>query len=172
MNASSTSSQGFFGRRALGLSVLFLVVVLDQISKHFMLTSGIKLPQPLLDPILSLTLAWNPGMSFSFLADFAYSRELLSVIAILASLVFIVWMGQKNVPRPTLHQWSLGMLTGGAIGNVLDRFQHGAVVDFFHFHWYDATVFIFNGADTFISLGVALLFFESMLEQRKEKRSY
>lgn len=158
----------FFGKRALGLSVLLLAVVLDQISKDFMLRATLDMPYELLTPILSLTLAWNPGMSFSFLADFAYSRELLSTIAIIAAIVFVVWMRQDDAPRPHLHQIALGLLTGGAIGNVIDRFNHGAVVDFFHFHWYDTTLFIFNGADAFISIGVVLLFLENMFTKKRE----
>lgn len=160
----------FISRRDLGLSVLFFVVVVDQISKHFMLNAPMPLPQDFIPPFLSLTLAWNPGMSFSFMADFIYAKEALSTIAILASIIFIFWMGQKDVPRPALHQFSLGMITGGAIGNVIDRFQFGAVVDFFHLHWGDLTLFIFNGADAFISLGVALLFVESFLPSGEKKR--
>ena len=107
-------------------------------------------------PFFDLVLAWNIGISFGwFQNDNPIAQIGLMVVKALAVIALAVWMSRS---RTLLASISLGMIIGGAIGNAIDRFAYGAVVDFalFHiqiagkpFNWY-----VFNLADVAIVAGV------------------
>ena len=65
---------------------------------------------------------------------------------------------------------ALGLVLGGAIGNIWDRFQYGAVADFFHFHLGEWSFYVFNVADAAITLGVLLLIWEALLSPQKKPK--
>jgi signal peptidase II len=116
-------------------------------------------------PFLDLVLAWNPGISFGwFQSDSGVAQIVLMVVKAVAVIVLAVWMARS---RTLLATVALGLIIGGAIGNAIDRFAYGAVVDFalFHlqiggntFNWY-----VFNLADVAIVAGVAALLYDSFL---------
>ena len=108
-------------------------------------------------------LAWNVGISFGwFQTDNQLAQIALMVIKAVAVIVLGVWMARSRTLLATL---ALGLIIGGAVGNGIDRFLHGAVVDFALFHlqiggntynWY-----VFNLADVAIVAGVAALLYDS-----------
>jgi signal peptidase II len=116
-------------------------------------------------PFFDLVLAWNPGISFGwFQYDSPIAQIALMAVKAVAVVVLAVWMARSQTRLATL---ALGLIIGGAIGNAIDRFAYGAVVDFALFHvelggktynWY-----VFNLADAAIVAGVAALLYDSFL---------
>jgi signal peptidase II len=151
----------------LGAIAAVTVLALDQASKLWLLRvfdighrGSVKLT-----PFFDLVLAWNPGISFGwFQNDSPTAQIVLLLIKAAAVLILAVWMARSRTPIATV---ALGLIIGGAIGNAIDRFAYGAVVDFalFHvqiggntFNWY-----VFNLADIAIVAGVAALLYDSFL---------
>jgi signal peptidase II len=116
-------------------------------------------------PFFDLVLAWNVGISFGwFQSENQFAQIALIAIKAVAVIVLGVWMARSRTLLATL---ALGLIIGGAVGNGIDRFLHGAVVDFALFHldiggntynWY-----VFNLADVAIVAGVAALLYDSFL---------
>jgi signal peptidase II len=116
-------------------------------------------------PFFDLVLALNVGISFGwFQNDSQIAQVSLMLIKAVAVIVLAIWMARSRTLIATI---ALGMIIGGAIGNAIDRFAYGAVVDFalFHlqigantFNWY-----VFNLADVAIVAGVAALLYNSFL---------
>ncbi len=135
-----------------------LVIVLDLGSKYLadsLLTYAN--PVPLL-PVFDLTLLYNTGAAFSFLAGAGgWQRWLFVAIAMGMSAFLLHWM--YRTPRSHyLLGVGLALVLGGALGNLYDRTVHGHVVDFISLHWEGYYFPAFNIADTAITLGtIALL---------------
>jgi signal peptidase II len=116
-------------------------------------------------PFFDLVLAWNTGISYGWFQDeSATGQAVLLAVKAVAVIVLAVWMARS---RTLLATVALGLIIGGAIGNAIDRFAYGAVVDFALFHvriggkpfdWY-----VFNLADVAIVAGVAALLYDSFL---------
>ena len=138
-----------------------VVVVLDQWSKSWILAGLAPGEVQTLTPFFDLVLAFNRGAAFSFLADEpGWQHVLFVALALLASVV-IVWLIARHA-QEQLFCAGLGLILGGAIGNLIDRLQIGAVVDFLSFHaggWYWPA---FNAADSAITLGATLLILDSL----------
>lgn len=148
-----------------GLLIAVSVLAVDQVSKWWILSVVMNPPRVLeLTPFFNLVLVHNEGVSFGLFADGgAGGRWLLSAIALMVVGVLAVWMGRAESQRTA---WALGSLIGGALGNVIDRLVHGAVIDFLDLHvggWHWPA---FNVADSAIVIGAALLVFESFLTRR------
>ncbi len=117
---------------------------------------------------MSITHAHNYGAAFSFLANQdGWQQYFLVSISAIASLAIIIWMAKTS----TTH-WAklgaLGMILSGAIGNLIDRFALGFVVDFIDVHYQELHWPIFNIADITIALGVILLI---VIDIKQTKRS-
>lgn len=142
----------------LGLALAALVFGLDQTHKWWMLSVyAIEARQPVaLTSFLDLVLAWNRGISYGLLKTDL--QGLLIVVSLALSVMLWVWLARS---RAALNAAALAMVLGGALSNALDRAVHGAVADFFHFHWGSFSWYIFNLADVAIVAGVALLLYES-----------
>lgn len=113
---------------------------------------------------IGLGFGWNRGMSFSALDGFAYAPLMLAVVAIAAVGWFTHWLNEK--PWPSLHQAGLSLIIGGAIGNLCDRVQHGAVVDFLVLNPWGLFPYTFNVADVAITFGVVFLLLDIWRERR------
>jgi signal peptidase II len=110
----------------------------------------------------SLTMVWNHGISFGlFQSDTPYA---LIGLALLISGVFSVWLWRATGWTQAI---ALAMVIGGALGNVIDRFHFGAVADFFDFHIKGWHYPAFNMADSFITIGIAILLFDSVFLEPK-----
>ena len=111
----------------------------------------------LLTNFIDLTHVTNPGVSFSFLADFSeiYRIPLLVGVSLLAVSAMLFYQTRNWNNLDFFTRSGLACVLPGATGNLVDRVVYGYVTDFFHFRWYETSFFVNNLADCFISLGVA-----------------
>ena len=140
-----------------GLGLALTIFVLDQLSKYAVLF-GLNL-QDVGDhaqilPFFSFTMVHNIGISFGFFGSQGSGRWLLVVFQFAVALVMIDYVRAARSPWLTL---SLGLIIGGAIGNGLDRLRLGYVVDFLDFSGTHIFPWVFNVADSAITIGVMLL---------------
>jgi signal peptidase II len=142
--------------RGAALLLAALVVLLDQLSKWWILAAVMNPPREReVTPFFSLVLAWNRGISFSlFRSDSPAGPYLWAGLAAAVAIGLAWWLGRVNRPLPAT---AIGLVIGGAIGNALDRLRFGAVVDFLDLHWAGYHWPAFNLADSAITVGVALL---------------
>ena len=153
-------------RVASGLAVAAVVALVDQLAKASILGLFAERPPGTLlavTPFFNLTLTWNRGMSFGlFDNDSALNTVVFTVLAAVIVLGLLVWLWRA---REALVVLAIGLVIGGAIGNVIDRLWRGAVVDFLDFHLGQWHFYVFNTADAAISVGVALMLLDSLLAQ-------
>jgi signal peptidase II len=114
-------------------------------------------------PFFNLTLAYNPGAAFSFLSDQGgWQRWFFIVLAFVVSAVLLVWLSRlKREERWTAV--ALGLIIGGAVGNLIDRIWLGHVIDFIQLHYADLFWPAFNVADSAITVGVATMLLDSLV---------
>ena len=149
-----------------GLLIAILVIVFDQITKWVALV-GLDFGQ---NPItvtsfFNLILAWNRGVSFGMFNNAgSYGPWILSGIAIAVVLGLLYWLRQAE---NHLTVTALGLVIGGALGNVIDRFRFGAVVDFLDFHIAGYHWPTFNIADSAICVGAGLLLLDGLLSPER-----
>jgi signal peptidase II len=143
-----------------------LAVLLDQVSKLLVFRVLMEHEtERVILPVFSLVTRYNTGISFSFLAtDHVYGPWIFAGLASIIALGLLVWLSQTADRLPAI---GLALVVGGAIGNVIDRVREGAVMDFLLFHWKDLAWPAFNLADSFITIGVALLIFDGVFGGRK-----
>jgi signal peptidase II len=143
--------------RWLGMS--FAVIVVDQATKALILAAFRPGEQHVVTSFFSLTLAFNPGAAFSFLAGAdGWQRWLFAAIALAASVV-ILWLLKRG--GSALYCLGLALILGGALGNLWDRLAIGTVVDFLLFHYAGWAYPAFNVADSAITVGAGLLILDS-----------
>lgn len=140
---------------------MLLVVIIDQISK-WLVISNLEFGNsiPLIKGIISLTYVQNQGAAFGL---FAGNTWIFIVSAVLAVLVISVY-NYRN-PLPYNIQIILGLITGGAIGNLIDRFRYQYVIDFFDLGWWP----VFNVADMAIVCGGILLIIYTFKSEEQDK---
>lgn len=147
--------------RRLGLVVVLVVFIADQLLKSWLLYSvGLAENGPYdLTSFLTIVLAWNRGISYGlFQQGTDLGRWFLVVISFVAAIWLWRWMWRE--PQ-RFSVFSLALIIGGALGNGVDRAVYGAVVDFVHFHWGSFSWYIFNIADVAIVVGVLGLLYKS-----------
>jgi len=138
----------------LGVLVAVLAFAADQAHKLYMLgpfdiaAKG----RVALAPFMDLVLVWNEGVSYGLFAQGSDGgRWLLIGVGIAGAALFSWWLWRVERVLPAI---ALGLIIGGALGNVVDRFAYGAVADFFLFHVGDFEWYVFNLADVWIVAGV------------------
>lgn len=147
------------------LSLSALVIVLDQISKFFIVQHFANQESLTVLSVFDLALIHNPGAAFSFLSDAGgMQRWLFTAIAIIAS-VSITWLLRKHSTE-ILFALALSLILGGALGNLIDRISYGYVIDFLLFHWNQHYFPAFNLADSAITCGAGLLIWQSLMEKK------
>ena len=144
------------------------VIVLDQITKAWMLY-GLHIREVgqirVLEPIFNLTFVLNRGVSDGLLTGGETGRWLLTVFSVAVAGLLAFWAMRAD---RRLLITAIGLIMGGALGNVIDRIRFGGVVDFLdfsglYFPW------VFNVADSAISIGVVLLILDSFISERSAK---
>ena len=150
-----------------GVIAAIATLVVDQASKLWLLYvfDIVHRGAVRVTPFFDLVLAWNPGISFGWFQSESPAAQIgLMAVKAVAVIVLAIWMASSRTVLATL---ALGLIIGGAIGNAIDRFAYGAVVDFALLHvqigektlnWY-----VFNLADVAIVAGVAALLYDSFL---------
>ena len=173
---ADSSQQGDAALR-LGLLVAAAVVVLDQASKWVILelvwdASCSPMPVPRMMEVtgfFNLVLTCNTGISFGLLSEAAaWKPWALSALALIVSGALLYWL--RCQPERFLAL-AVGLIVGGAMGNVVDRVRLSAVVDFLDFHlggWHWPA---FNLADSAITVGVAFLVFDGLFRARLRSKT-
>jgi signal peptidase II len=138
-----------------------VVIVIDFLTKAWVLASFQTHERVAVTTFFNLVLVFNPGASFSFLADAGgWQRWFFVVLALAISLWLVVMVVRHAAER--VMPAALALVLGGALGNVIDRLRFGAVVDFLDFHlggWHWPA---FNVADSAITVGVILLLWQQL----------
>ena len=153
----------------LGLALAFVVVVLDQLTKHWILY-GVRLPVRYkieLSDVFDLTYVENTGVSFGLFAGGMGSRVILSVLSVVVAAYIVRWLGTL---RRRVAAIGAGLIVGGAVGNLYDRVLYGHVVDFLDFSGLGFP-FVFNVADAAINVGVACLAWDAFVVSPKLTKS-
>ncbi len=149
-----------------------MILLLDQITK-FYVDSSMRLHEsiPVIQGFFSITYVRNPGAAFGFLADASplFRAIFFVAVTVLAIILVVHYIWKSRVEEPRLT-FALSLILSGAVGNLIDRVRLGEVIDFLDVyigshHWP-----AFNVADSAISIGAAILFFE-LMRRGKESRT-
>jgi signal peptidase II len=153
-------------RQAMALVVATLVV--DQLVKKLLLDYLMKVDGKMvsvIDGFFRLVVVMNSGVSFGLLGgDRPLPPWLLSSVAVAVCVGLFIWL--RRTDRP-FTGWGIGLVMGGAIGNVIDRARWGAVFDFADFHVRQWHWPAFNVADSAIVIGVGLMLIDSLLGEKQ-----
>lgn len=155
--------------RWLGLTAI--IVLLDQLTKHWVVAIFELRERVNVLPFFDLTLAYNPGAAFSFLADAGgWQRWFFTIVAIVVSAGLVLWI-KRLQPNEKWLAIALTLILGGALGNLYDRLLLGHVVDFLLFYWHPYYFPAFNIADSAISIGAAMIFLDVFFDFKKMNES-
>jgi signal peptidase II len=155
-----------------GLACAIVAVIADQLSKFYMVERVFRpdgvTETPFMSPVVidilpvfQLRLSWNEGISFSLFSSSDARWALVAVTAVITAIL-AVWMWRT--PRRWL-QIGLGLIVGGALGNIIDRVSIGAVADFLHVYWQDWHFPTFNIADSCITVGAIIVLLDALFER-------
>lgn len=154
--------------REWGLVAAALALFADQSSKFGLLYGAGFLHMapgqaiPVL-PFFNLVMVWNPGVSYGlFAASSAFGTGVLVVVSLAAVVGLGYWLwGMSSLSLAV----GVGLVIGGALGNLIDRLVYGRVADFFHFYGFGYDWYVFNVADIAITLGAVAIIYEVVKPQ-------
>lgn len=147
--------------RFIFLMVAFVITGFDQITKYYVRDHMVLFETKKVMPFWNWTLIYNQGAAFSFLANQGeWTKLFFGIIALIVSIGLVYFI--LNKVYSGLTGLAISFILGGALGNLIDRIIHGRVTDFIQ--WYYKTHYwpAFNLADSFITVGVAILIIESI----------
>lgn len=148
----------------LELIVVILLVAADQASKAIAeATLPFEVSVPVL-PFLAAYLTYNKGIAFSLLA---FMDDTALIALTIAIMVFVAWLWHQADVGRLWARVGFTLVFGGALGNLIDRLVHGHVVDFILFHTPHWSFAVFNLADSFITVGAALIILDEFLVLRQ-----
>lgn len=152
----------------IGLYLSALVVLIDQGSKWLVLDAISVVRKAIrITPFFNITLSYNKGVTFGTFNNFGdWMPYILLLVAIVVCLFLLRWLSHAENMREAL---GLGLVLGGAIGNIIDRVRFGAVVDFLDFHYAGYHWYTFNMADSAIVTGVGLLLLDHLVVSRAHR---
>jgi signal peptidase II len=149
-----------------------LIIAVDQLTKLWIERTMVLGDSFVVLPVLDIVRAHNFGAAFSFLDRAGgWQRWAFSLLAVGVSIALVYWLRKLTLPAQSLLAFGLTLILGGAVGNVIDRIEHGYVVDFVHVHWGTAYFPAFNVADAAISVGAVFVIIDAILESRRAKRA-
>ena len=154
----------------LTLLILFVVFILDRISKEYVIfLNNQNLNQDLfISSFLNITLIWNNGIAFglfSFEDDTFYNVITILISTIIIVLLYLISKTEK------LKKYSYIIISGGALGNLYDRIIYKSVPDFIDLHLNNFHWFIFNIADIFITFGIVCLIYDEIFIEKKNSEN-
>ena len=153
-------------RLARWLALAMFVLLLDQASKTWVLANFRLMDRQAMTSFFNLVLVFNPGASFSFLADAGGWQKWFFVVLASAISLWLLAMLRTHAQERLLPA-ALSLILGGAVGNVIDRLRFDAVVDFLDFHLAGYHWPAFNVADSAITVGVALMLLHQFLQPKE-----
>lgn len=169
-DAGTSGRGGRLRNLAVWLCAALAIILLDQAVKFWVLQSLSYAQRIRVLPFFDITLLFNTGAAFSFLANGGGAqRWLFTGLALVAAVVIAGWLYRTSHP-PVLCA-ALASIMGGALGNATDRLLHGHVVDFLLFYWHDWYFPAFNVADIAITCGAGLLILDEILRARRKPDS-
>ena len=146
----------------LTVKFLFLaasITAVDQLTKYLAFEA--------LFSFLNLVPVWNKGVSFGVLSDHGELMPLIiTAITLLITFCLLIWL--IKAPK-SITKFSLSFIIGGAVGNIIDSVNHGAVIDFLDFHAFGFHWPAFNIADSAITIGVCFFLYENFVLSNTEK---
>jgi signal peptidase II len=149
--------------KRLGYAIAAAVFVVDQLVKYWV-TAVLGLEaRGVVGVVPGFNLTWveNSGVSMGLLrADGATGKWLLVAATLAIAVGVAVWIARE---ANRIDAVALGLVLGGALGNIVDRVRFGYVVDFFDAYWRSHHFYVFNVADAAITVGVSLLLLRSVL---------
>jgi signal peptidase II len=154
----------------LGSILAGVTILADQASKWWLLSGLMQQPRVIeITPFFNLVTAWNRGVSFSLLhTDSASGPFILSAISVIISIVLAIWLLRVGKPLAAV---GIGLVIGGALGNVIDRLRFGAVFDFLDVYWGNYHWPAFNLADSAITTGVVLLLLDGLFHGSEQGKN-
>ncbi len=151
-----------------GLVIGAAVVVIDQLVKWWIIDWLAEPPGFVaVLPFFNLVMVWNRGVSFGLLSDADLAPYLMAGVAGLVVIGLVIWLARV---AQRLLAVSIGLIIGGALGNIVDRLRLGAVADFVDLHAGGYHWPAFNVADAAITVGVAVMLIDSLLNRRGEPK--
>ena len=152
-------------RLVTGIAVVTAGVIADQVIKGLVERFMDYQERIELLPFFSLYRTHNTGIAFSMLSG--AGPALLAAIAVAVS-AFVTWLWVSSPPDRHIAHAGFALIIGGAIGNLIDRVQHGYVVDYFLFHLPQWSFAVFNLADAAITVGAGLVLLDELLAMRRK----
>jgi signal peptidase II len=155
-----------------GAMVAVAAFVADQLSKNLLLYGldfralGPAARIAVL-PFFDMVMVWNPGVSYGLFPAGSMTGRIVLIAMSLAAVAALSWWLAKA--ERLILALGLGLVIGGALGNVIDRAIYGAVADFFHFYAFGHDWYVFNVADAAITVGVVVLLLEAFIRPEKER---
>ncbi|AIF81372.1 Lipoprotein signal peptidase [endosymbiont of Acanthamoeba sp. UWC8] len=152
------------------LLIIIIAVAMDQITKYLVLnffthhngTHAIEVGL-----FLNIVLVWNHGISFGMFNDLEQSQIILISVSLVIVAGLIIWLIRSDDNKVL---FPIALIIGGALGNIIDRIQYGAVVDFIDFYFKQYHYPAFNLADSFIVIGVLILMIQSFQEKEQNRQ--
>ncbi|ATN32735.1 signal peptidase II [Rhizobium sp. ACO-34A] len=146
--------------------LIVLMLVLDQAIKY-----AVELYLPLNEavhvvPMLALYRTYNLGVAFSMLSD---TSGWFIVTLRLAIVVFVLWLWHRTGREHHLAHLGFALIIAGALGNLIDRFVYGHVIDYILFYTQTWSFAVFNLADSLITIGAGLILLDEVLAHRRSK---
>lgn len=149
------------------LALAALIVALDQATKLLAVAMLVPYRPLAVVPLLNLTLMYNEGAAFSFLAGAdGWQRWLFAGLAVVISVVIVIWMARLQ-PGETRVAVALALILGGAVGNLIDRLWQGRVTDFIDVYYQSWHWPAFNLADSAITVGAVVMVVDALLAERR-----
>lgn len=150
-----------------GLLIAVLIIVFDQLTKWLVLDGLDLANNPItVTSFFNMVLVWNRGVSFGMFSEAGSAGPwILTGLAIAVVIGLLYWLRQVE---GWVTMTGLGLVIGGALGNVIDRIRFGAVVDFLDFHIADYHWPAFNVADAAICVGAGLLLIDGLLSPERQ----
>ncbi len=159
-----TERAAFLSRPLAALAVIALAVILDQVVKTAVETY-LPMEEPVrLLPVLALYRTYNLGVAFSLLSGM--EREFIVGMRVVI-VAFVVWMWRRTPVDRTFAHTGFTLIIAGAIGNLIDGFLYGHVIDYILFHTQSWSFAVFNLADSFITVGAGLVILDELLGPKK-----
>jgi signal peptidase II len=147
-----------------GIGTAILVIAADQLTKWWIIYEVMAPPRVIeVTPFFNLVMTWNPGISFGlFNTGSPLNALVLSVLALFIVALLLVWLYRSD---RLFISGGIGLISGGAIGNVIDRIRFGAVADFLDFHIAGYHWPAFNVADSMITIGAAMIVLDTLFDR-------